>query len=134
MPIWVLTGVLDFADLSKLFKGMNAPDQQAIMSWFGIERPPYEPDAKNRGKRKDDQKLWRNRPPLANWLMHLTVVRNTCAHHGRLWNRQLPPATTPTHLPGFEGLPTGQFERVYGTICLISFLFECHLTRAYVDT
>jgi abortive infection bacteriophage resistance protein len=24
---------------------------------------------------------------LASWVRHLNVVRNICAHHGRLWNR-----------------------------------------------
>jgi hypothetical protein len=27
--------------------------------------------------------LARHNHPLANWLEHLTVVRNICAHHGR---------------------------------------------------
>lgn len=25
---------------------------------------------------------------LASWLHHLSTVRNTCAHHSRLWNRE----------------------------------------------
>lgn len=26
---------------------------------------------------------------LRNWLFVLNATRNTCAHHGRLWNREL---------------------------------------------
>ncbi|MFI2589845.1 Abi family protein [Rhodococcus erythropolis] len=124
IPIWVLTDVLDFSDLSMLFGGMTSIDQKKIMDWFGITRLAPDPDH-SRNRRKRDQQRWNRNPPLANWLLHLTIVRNICAHHGRLWNRQLTPiGVTPTrHLPGFEGLPD-QSERVYGTICLIAFLLN----------
>ncbi|WP_415047002.1 Abi family protein [Gordonia sp. (in: high G+C Gram-positive bacteria)] len=29
---------------------------------------------------------------MVNWLKHLTIVRNICAHHERLWHRQHLPA------------------------------------------
>jgi abortive infection bacteriophage resistance protein len=29
-----------------------------------------------------------NEDVLESWLRHLSVVRNLCAHHSRLWNRQ----------------------------------------------
>ncbi|WP_349293799.1 Abi family protein [Marinobacter sp. M3C] len=28
-------------------------------------------------------------PLLQSWLHTLTIVRNICAHHARLWNREL---------------------------------------------
>lgn len=31
---------------------------------------------------------------LASWLRHLSLVRNICAHHSRLWNRDF--TITPT--------------------------------------
>ncbi|WP_040713309.1 Abi family protein [Nocardia takedensis] len=125
IPIWVLTDVLDFADLSKLFAGLTAPNQAQIMDWFGIRRPAPDP-AQSKSSRVRDHKRWNRNPPLASWLLHLSIVRNICAHHGRLWNRQLTPVGTPTlkHLPGFDGLPPDQFESVYGTICLITFLLN----------
>lgn len=118
LPIWVLTDVLDFADLSILFSGMVSADQQAITQYFSVT-PPAEWSG-------NKLKSWRTKPPLANWLRHMTVVRNICAHHGRLWNRQLTPIGTPAlnGLAGFEGLPPQQIERVYGTICLIAFLLR----------
>ncbi|MFD7012409.1 Abi family protein [Rhodococcus jostii] len=118
LPIWVLTDVLDFADISKLFDGMISADQRAVADWFDLAPRP---DAS-----KNQRKKWGRRHPLANWLLHLTIVRNICAHHGRLWNRQLTPVSTPAtaHLPGFDGLPADQTERVYGTICIIAFLLR----------
>ncbi|PKV77685.1 abortive infection bacteriophage resistance protein [Nocardia fluminea] len=123
MPIWVLTDVLDFGDLSKLFAGMTSIDQQQIMQWFSITPPLLAPNLTVNQRRKE-RKRWKQNPPLANWLLHLTIVRNTCAHHSRLWNRRLTPVGTPAlaGLPGFDGLPPDQFENVYGTICLVAFL------------
>ncbi|KAF0965399.1 hypothetical protein MLGJGCBP_01446 [Rhodococcus sp. T7] len=118
LPIWVLTDVLDFADISKLFEAMTSADQRAVSDWFDLTR---DPNISNNQKKK-----WNRRPPLANWLEHLTVVRNICAHHGRLWNRQLTPVGTraTSHLPGFDGVPHDQAEHVYMTICITAFLLN----------
>lgn len=118
LPVWVLTDVLDFSDISKLFTGMRGSGRHEVMDYFSSTAPP------NWGKTRLNR--WRSSPPLTNWLLHLSIVRNICAHHGRLWNRTLTPGGTPPleGLPGFEGLPEDQFEHVYGTICLIAFLLR----------
>jgi abortive infection bacteriophage resistance protein len=134
LPIWVLTDVLDFSDLSKLYAGLKSSDQRAIAEWFGVSLPP--------SATRSHRRRWRDDPPLANWLEHLTVVRNICAHHGRLWNRLLTPVgTSPRvrHLSVFDSLPIDQMqvERVYGTICLIAYLLDAaspaHSWRAKID-
>ncbi|ETZ55255.1 Abi family protein [Mycobacterium avium subsp. hominissuis] len=119
LPIWVLTDVLDFSDLSRLFAGLPSAAQRSIGDWFGVSPAPAASQAQRR--------RWRDSHPLANWLEHLTVVRNICAHHSRLWNRALTPlGTSPRlrHLAGFATLPEqqDQIERVYGTICVITHL------------
>ncbi|GAA1100038.1 Abi family protein [Tsukamurella spumae] len=121
IPIWVLTDLLDFSDLSKLYAGMRAADQKTIADWF---RVTVDPDSSKAARQK-----WAKHPPLANWLEHLTVVRNICAHHGRLWNRQLPPIGASQrirHLAVFDGLPEDQtqVERIHGTICIIAYLLD----------
>ncbi|MCH9736849.1 MAG: Abi family protein [Actinomycetia bacterium] len=134
LPIWVLTDVLDFSDLSKLYAGLKSSDQKVIAEWFRVGLPPSATQSQRR--------RWRDDHPLANWLEHLTVVRNICAHHGRLWNRRLTPVgTSPRvrHLPVFGSLPTDQtqVERVYGTICVIAYLLDAaspgHSWRTKVD-
>lgn len=119
LPVWVLTDVLDFSDLSRLFAGLKSTEQRTIGDWFAVSPAP---DAS-----KVQRRRWRDNHPLANWLEHLTVVRNICAHHGRLWNRALVPVgASPRvrHLAGFATLPEqqAQIERVYGTICVITHL------------
>ncbi|WP_425301924.1 Abi family protein [Nocardia farcinica] len=120
--------LLDFSDLSMLYAGMIANDQKELAQWFKVT---VAPDASQSARR-----AWARRPPLVNWLEHLTIVRNICAHHGRLWNRQLTPLGVPLrihHLPVFSEVvatfdPTRpdahQIERVFGTICVISYLLE----------
>ncbi len=128
VPLWVLTDLLDFSDVSKLYAGLTSPDQREIAEWFGVTMAD---DAS-----KSSRTSWNKHPPLANWLEHLTTVRNICAHHGRLWNRQLVPigiAPRVQHLPAFAEIAptldpsrpdTWQVERVYGTICIISQLLN----------
>ncbi|WP_082080518.1 Abi family protein [Williamsia herbipolensis] len=125
LPIWVLTDVLDFADLSKLFAGMRSADQQTLSTWFGITPPPPNGTASSAAQRRQRRK-WRQNPALESWLLQLSVVRNIGAHHSRLWNRQLPPATTAAlrALQGFEGLPTDQSEKLFGTLCMIGVLLR----------
>lgn len=135
LPIWVLTDVLDFSDLSRLFAGLTSPDQRVISDWFGVSPAP--------GASQGQRRWWRDSHPLANWLEHLTVVRNICAHHGRLWNRTLTPIGTSSrvrHLAGFDNLPTTQvqIERVYGTICVVTHLLNAtapgHSWRTELDS
>lgn len=128
LPIWVLTDLLDFSDLSKLFKGMRSSDQQVLSDWFGVTRPE--------GGTRNSRQAWNRNHPLANWLLHLSIVRNICAHHGRLWNRQLTPVGVSTHirhLRAFADLHAEfddahasgrQAERVFVTICILTQLLE----------
>ncbi len=117
----MLTDVLDFSDLSKLYAGLKSADQKAIADWFGVSPHP----SASKGQRR----RWRDSHPLVNWLEHMTIVRNICAHHSRLWNRHLTPIGTSSrvrHLSAFDALPVDQvqIERVYGTICVITVLLE----------
>ncbi|MCZ4652708.1 Abi family protein [Gordonia amicalis] len=128
IPIWVLTDLLDFSDLSMLYAGMIAPDQRTIAEWFNVTAAS--------DISKTALKNWNKNPPLTNWLEHLCIVRNICAHHGRLWNRQLTPLGIPQrvhHLSVFDDLiPTldpkrpdlWQSERVFGTVCIINYLLN----------
>ncbi|MGY2033551.1 Abi family protein [Nocardia gipuzkoensis] len=116
LPIWAITDVLDFSDVSKLFAGMTRADQQSIASWFSIPRPP----------RQRSRSSSNPGTPLTNFLLRLTIVRNICAHHSRLWNRKLAPTSVKvlSAAPEFQGLPSDQFEDMYGTICLTAFLLN----------
>lgn len=67
MPVWVAVELLDFGPLSRLLSGMRRHDVRNIAATCGV------PD----------------RDLLTSWVRALSVVRNVCAHHARLWNKPL---------------------------------------------
>ena len=60
---------------------------------------------------------------LQSWLATLTIVRNTCAHHARLWNAHfsLVPRTT-EHMRG-KWIANQHFpsDRLYPSLCCIAY-------------
>lgn len=67
MPIWVAAEIFDFGSLVRLFKLMNRQDRNEISRAFGVGTGEI----------------------LEGWILPISHVRNTCAHHSRLWNRRL---------------------------------------------
>lgn len=119
LPIWVLTEVLDFADVSKLYDGLLARDQWAIAEQLGVT---VEESALSANQRTKAHKAH----PLARWFEQLTVVRNTCAHHSRVWNRSFTPASTAglRTIDDLRSLPEGQSERLYGALTVMGYLLQ----------
>ena len=67
MPGWAMAEELTFGSISHLFRGLAKDiDRKAIANRFNL---PQE--------------------VLESWLHTLNFVRNCCAHHSRLWNREL---------------------------------------------
>lgn len=68
-PIWVLVELLTLGSLSRLFKNLTTEVRDEICK-------------SNYGKINDEY--------IGNWLQGCTILRNICAHRGRLFNRQIP--------------------------------------------
>lgn len=118
-PLWVLAEVLDFSDVSKLLQGLHSAQQQEVCETLGFRIDP--------GKLSPNQaKKLKKEHPLVRWMEQLTVVRNTCAHHGRLWNQYFTPAPTNAlrTIPGCDALPVGQSERVFGALIMMAALLR----------
>lgn len=65
-PVWAVCEVMSLGLLSRWFNNLKPmPTRRAIASVYGV-----------------DERV------LESWLRHLSLVRNTCAHHSRLWNRE----------------------------------------------
>ncbi|MGQ4509474.1 Abi family protein [Dermabacteraceae bacterium P13147] len=114
-PFWVLAEVLDFSDISRLFDGLPTRDQRAIAEGLGFV---IDLNALSRRQRNKVQ----SQSPLARWLEQLTVIRNICAHHGRLWNKSFTPVSTVAlkTQPQFADLPEGQSERIFGALLVMA--------------
>jgi abortive infection bacteriophage resistance protein len=111
-PVWVLTEVSSFGNVSKLLAGLQPPAlRQSVADTYGL-----------------DEKT------LCSFFHHLTVLRNTAAHHGRLWNRkyifttQLPKKKPPHLFPNFNHTctPIGNpnERRIYNSLVLLIHLVE----------
>ena len=64
-PSWMVFETLSFGTLSLLYEALKASDIKNEIS-FCFKIPPN---------------------ILTSWLHSLSLIRNICAHHGRLWNR-----------------------------------------------
>ncbi len=65
-PVWMVAETMTLGMWSKIFENLKLPaERKAVATHFGV----------------DEQ-------VLRNWLHALTYLRNLCAHHARLWNRQ----------------------------------------------
>nr|WP_240978717.1 Abi family protein [Longimicrobium terrae] len=62
-PVWSMMEASTFGVLSRLFSGLAVGHRKAIALRFGF-----------------DEKV------LSSWFRSISLVRNLCAHHGRLWN------------------------------------------------
>lgn len=71
LPVWMAIEVWDFGMMSVLLEGLSSTDRSTISRSFTLVRDNI----------------------LPSWTRNLNVVRNICAHHGRLWNRSLASVT-----------------------------------------
>ena len=67
LPIWGVVEVISLGTLSKLYSILKTEEQKEVISKLkGI-----------------------NNNVFKNWLHGISVIRNICAHHSRLWNKTL---------------------------------------------
>ncbi len=66
LPIWMLTELMPLGALSRMTEGVKKSLRKQIARDFDISQSQ-----------------------LTSWMEALTYVRNICAHHSRLWNREM---------------------------------------------
>lgn len=102
-PLWVSCELMTLGHLSRWLQNLKHPkDRQAIASAYAL-----------------DEKIW------VSFMHHLTVVRNHCAHHGRVWNRKLSlKMPIPTKKPKDLHLNFNviQDRLIYNTLTMLAFL------------
>lgn len=75
LPFWVLTEILSFGNLRKIYKHLKATHKPLISQSFNISTVSGSP-------------LVLSEMGLDSCLFMINKYRNVCAHHGRLWNRK----------------------------------------------
>lgn len=103
MPVWAAVELLDWGALTYLYGYAPQGVQDAIADVCGLRSPQ-----------------------LRSWLRALNVVRNTCAHHGRLFNRvhTLKPKLPRAGLHPDLDSATAAWNRTFGQLTLIQFLLD----------
>ncbi len=66
LPIWMVVELISFGMLSRLVRGLKHQDLKGVCKLLNVPTAVF-----------------------PSWMHSLSYVRNICAHHGRLWNRQL---------------------------------------------
>lgn len=94
-PIWMAVELLTFKEVSILLANLRlSKDTQRIESHFGVKMRV-----------------------LKSWFRSLSDLRNVCAHHGRVWNREFGsrpevPKKAPNNWPSIpSGIKTGSREQ-----------------------
>ncbi len=104
-PLWVICEVMTLGQLSRWYRNLKfRKDRNAIARVYDV-----------------DEKI------LTSFLHHLSIVRNTCAHHARLWNREF---IFTYKLP--ERKPSGLYlnfnltskKRLYNTLVMIAYMMD----------
>lgn len=103
-PVWAVCEVMSLGLLSRWYKNLKPiPTRRAIADVYSIDHNV-----------------------LASWLHHLSIVRNICAHHNRLWNREF---TVTPQLPRSKPLGLSvEFQqnsrRVYNTLIILMYCMD----------
>jgi len=91
IPVWAIVEILPFGTISKMFKNMLPKDKTIISRSVGVHQYAF----------------------LESWLRSFVEVRNTCAHYGRLYNKQL---LFPPRLPKECDFPS---NRIFAVLYLL---------------
>lgn len=99
-PSWMIFETLSFGDISFLFKNLQDRHKKKIASYFG-----------------QDDKI------LASWIHSLCYLRNLCAHHSRVWNREM--SISPKIAKRHKGVQNaGKNQYFFGLVVIIKIILD----------
>lgn len=97
-PFWAAVETMSFGGVSHLFQGLRQDSARKVVA----------------------RRFALPQVVLESWLHTLTFVRNICAHHGRLWNRELAiPPKWPHQLAEVTGIEAYRLGRRFFTIAML---------------
>lgn len=112
LPVWVVTEILDFGGLSRLYEGLKQKDRDDIAASFDLR------DNSGAG----------HGAALVSWMKNLNYIRNTCAHHSRLWNRNIDVQLSHRHLSSIPDLrhaaSPATTKRAYASLVVLAYLLN----------
>lgn len=104
LPLWMACELLTFGGMLTLFNGLATRIKKDVARDFGL-----------------------NVPILGSWLRAINQVRNICAHHSRLWNREFgirPMLPHKETFPDWHDPVKITDERLFGILTVLHFLLK----------
>ncbi|MBT3192985.1 MAG: Abi family protein [Verrucomicrobia bacterium] len=105
LPLWVACELMTFGGMLTLFRHVQKPIKRDIAKEYGVADKVLE-----------------------SWLLTLNFVRNTCAHHARLWNRGMgnkQPAIPRAHKhPDWHQPVAVTADRMFGVLTVLYYLLK----------
>ncbi|WNY26489.1 hypothetical protein MsAm2_02510 [Methanolapillus ohkumae] len=103
---WISFEVMSFRQLSMLYQNLYRNDKckKDVAVHFGIKSPLV----------------------LENWMHCMSLIRNICAHHGRLWNRTIPKNIELLNSCSepFIQISNIRTDKIYAYICCMLYLLN----------
>lgn len=103
-PIWAVCELLTFGQLSRWYRNLkHGPDRAEIAELYGV-----------------DEQI------LQSFAHHLTYVRNLCAHHSRLWNREMTIGMKILARPHWlrQTFNAAKPRRLYNTLVMLAYMLD----------
>jgi abortive infection bacteriophage resistance protein len=102
-PVWVVSEVMSFGLLSRWYKSLITSTRNLVSKVYDLD---YE--------------------IFVSWLYHLSSVRNLCAHHSRIWNRNF--EVSPTLVKNETRPISSQFvcnsKKIYNTLIILLYFMD----------
>ena len=97
LPLWMVAEIASFGTLLTFFRYLNHTESRQLATTYGLPAKV-----------------------LQSWLFCLNYIRNLCAHHARLWNRELAiKPLIPHNDPRWHQPAPPDNRRVYAVLCLL---------------
>lgn len=118
LPVWIVTELMTFGGILTFFRGSPIDIQEEVASVFGTARRVFK-----------------------SWLFTLNTVRNICAHHSRLWNRELGMKPMIPRLPDWQAPFLIPNNRAFTILTICRFCLKkvapqtqwCHRVQLLLD-
>jgi abortive infection bacteriophage resistance protein len=101
-PVWMISEIIPFGILCGIYNNLNSARlKKKVANGFKLSFPVF-----------------------SSWILTLTNLRNSCAHHSRIWNRDAAVIPAEPKSPAFPWIDssTTDMKRIYFRICIIKYL------------
>ncbi len=110
IPIWAAVEIMSLGNLSMIVKNLKSGQGSAAQKLL----------SQYRFVSKKGNHVTPSLPMFSSWTHTVTVLRNICAHNGRIYNRVI---STKAQIPEIDaGSPVGRYNGVYQIILAMKYL------------